>query len=340
MMFELALDRLHDGITAADDLLYKALRLREVTRIARLETQLRRYLLAKWEEHARMAERKASKMATQLKKPSEISRAIRSEMEKWAKEVLPRTNDTVERIYKLARESGWKKANKKTTGSLSYSTPNLQEVTAKAKPPVSDIVPSFDLIDEEAIEAMQEHQTFWIGEHYDKNVGKTVADTTRETMLEAGKDRRAAGKLMRERIGNVLHSFSIPGQFRGSAAKYMEGVAANAATTARSFGHLKSFVDAGVVKYEWNAVNDRRVCSQCSHMDGKIFTVDQGSSVMDAEMRAKTPAGVKRAHPFIGESKAGIAQLRSLSPTKGRGPARESAKLAGAGIAMPPLHFR
>jgi len=75
-------------------------------------------------------------------------------------------------------------------------------------------------------------------------------------------------------------------------------------------------------------------------MDGKIFTVDQGTSVMGAELRAKTPTGVKRAHPFIGESAAGIARLRSLSPTKGRGPTKESASLAKEGIVYPPLHMR
>lgn len=339
-MGEPALDRLHDGITAADDLLYKALRLREVTRIARLESRLRRYLLAKWEEHARAAKSRAGKMAEQLKSVSEISRAVKKEMEKWAKEVLPRHKETVERIYRLARQAGWKKANKRTTASLSYSTPNLQEIVAKKEPLFSEVVPAFDLVDEEVIEALQEHQTFWLGDHYDENVGKTIADTSRETMIEAGKDRRAAGRLMRERIESSLQSFAVPGAFRGSAAKYMEGLAANAATVARSFGQMKSFRDAGVIKYEWNAVNDRRTCLNCSHMDGKIFTVDQGTSVMDAELRAKTPTGVKRAHPFIGESAAGIARLRSLSPTKGRGPAKESAKLAGAGIAMPPIHFR
>jgi hypothetical protein len=469
------LDTLHDGVTAVDDLLYKALRLSEVARIARLETQLRRYLLAAWNAHSRKAVDQAVALAEQLKPTSMIARAVERGMDRWAREVLPRHIETQEKIYRLARTAGWKKANKKTSASLAYSTENMTEVIGKAEPIYSEIIPAFDLADEQAMAALGEHQTFWIGDHYDENVGRTIADTTKTTMVEAGKNRKVAGELIRERMAIALGAFSTPGGWHGSAAQYFEGLAANAATTARAFGQMRSFQDYGVTKYTWNAINDRRTCFQkdtlvlmadgswkpicqirigekaitregraqkvtatfinkgekwsrveiadegeiectrdhplgkvgggwveaslsdgallesltpmgqlfaqgfsqvtnvrlfeksqdahdievefdhsyvvwpgvpvhnctrCAHLDGKVFTVEQGAGVMERELAAKTPDGVKRAHPFIGGSFADMEKLLSLSPSKGRGPAKESAALAGAGIAMPPAHYR
>jgi len=335
-----ALDIYYDGVMAVDDLLAKALRLSEVARIARLETQLRRYLLAKWNAHAKKAVREASVLAAQLKPASQIAKAVEKEMDKWTKEVLPRHIETQQKIYRLARTAGWKKANKKTRASLAYSTENLTEVVTKAEPVYSEILPAFDIADERAMEALGEHQTFWIGEHYDENIGSTIADTTKTTMVEAGTNRRVAGELIRERVAVALGVFSTPAGWHGSAAQYFEGVAANAATTARAFGQMRSFQDYGVVKYEWNANVDKRTCTRCAHLDGRVFTVEQGVGAMGRELRATTPAGVKRAHPFIGGSAADMTRLLSLAPTKGRGPMKESASLAGAGISMPPLHFR
>jgi len=335
-----ALDTYYDGVMAVDDLLTKALRLSEVARIARLETQLRRYLLAKWNAHSRKAVKQATALAAQLKPASVIAKAVEREMDKWAKEVLPRHIETQQKIYRLARIAGWKKATKHTRAPLAYSTANLQAEVAKAEPVFSEVMPAFDLVDEEAAATLADHQTFWIGEHYDENIGSTIANTAKETMVEAGTDRRLAGSLIRERLTESLGVFSTPGGWHGSAAQYFEGVAANAATTARAFGQIRSMADYGAVRYEISAVMDARTCQICSHMDGKVFTVEQGMGVMQRELRARSPEGVKRAHPFIGESKERLGWLRSLSPTKGRGPMKESAALAGAGVALPSYHFR
>ena len=335
-----AIDRLHDSVTAVDDLLFKALRLSEVARIARLETQLRRYLLAKWNAHSRKAVNQATALAAQLKPASQIAKAVEREMDRWAKEVLPRHIETQQKIYRLARIAGWKKADKKTTASLAYSTENLTEVVEKAKKVFSEVMPVFDIADEKAMATLGEHQTFWIGDHYDENIGRTIADTTKTTMVEAGTNRKVAGELIRERMTTALGVFSTPAGWHGSAAQYFEGLAANAATTARAFGQMRSFQSYGVTKYVWNAINDRRTCSRCAQLDGKVFTVDQGMGAMERELRAETPAGVRQAHPFIGGSATDMARLLSLAPTKGRGSAKESAALASAGIALPGLHFR
>jgi|GEM_PF-5377079 len=336
-----AIDCLHDGITAADDILAKALRMSEVARIARLELQLRRYLLAKWNAHSRKAVREASALASQLKPAAQISNAIKSQMKIWAKEVLPRIKETQGRIYRLARIAGWKKANKRTSATLAYSTQNMTELISKnGEEFFSEIMPAFDIADTEAVDMLAEHQVFWIGENYDKNIGDTIANTTKETIAEVGRNRQLAGRLIRERIGASLGVFSTPTGWHGSAAQYFEGLAANAATTARAMGQLRSFQSYGITKYEWNAINDRRTCDQCAHLDGRVFTVEQGMEVMEQELQARTPEAVMRAHPFIPGGAGGLSMLQLLAPTPGRGPARESASLADANIAMPPLHFR
>jgi len=336
-----AIEHLTDSVEAIDDIVYKALRLSEVARIARHEVALRRYLLARWKARARKAKQIAGKMAEQLKPASKIAKAVRKEMLKWSKEVLPRHKKTQAEIYRLARIAGWKKASRQTRASLGYSTLSMTEELAKAKPPKGiDILPTFDLVDEEALETLASHQTFWLDDHYDENLGEMIADTTRETMIEAGMDRKAAGRLMRERVEGKLGRVLTPAGFHGTAAQYFEMVAANAATTARAMGQVRSFQSLMIKKVEVTNPADERTCEVCSHMNGKVFTIEQVSQVMESELAAETPEGVKRAHPFLGEGKKDLDKLSSWSKTPGRAPDVEAQRLADAGFANPPYHGR
>lgn len=331
---DIAFDRLH----AVDGLVAKVARLSEVARIARKETALREYLLASWEKAARQAARaaglRAGKRGATAKR---IERLVREIMAQWAEDVLPRHLRTVREMYRLARVAGWKKATKQTTASLAYTVSNFTEQAPVEKQAGRLAVePTFDLVDERAVAALTRHQVFWVGKHYERNVSAAIAETAREVIVEAGEHPEVAASLMRERVQEELGRVRTPKGWHGSARQYFEGLAANAATTTRSHGQLRSFQEYGITRYEIMNPMDARTCEVCSAMNGRVFTVEQGAGIMEMEQAAKTPKQVMAAHPFLRpKDLKGIAM-----PGRRGGRSADNTRLARGGFALPPFHFR
>ncbi|KKM22720.1 hypothetical protein LCGC14_1622440, partial [marine sediment metagenome] len=301
------------------------------------ETALREYLLASWEKTARQAARaaglRAGKKGATAKR---VERIVREIMDQWAEDVLPRHLRTVGEIYRLAREAGWKKATKQTTASLSYTTPNFTEQAPVEKQLSLVKAPTFDLVDDQAVAALQRHQVFWLGRHYGSNVSAAIAETAREVIVEAGEHPKASASPRRERMQEELGRVRTPKGWHGSARQYFEGLAANAATTARAHGQLRSFQEYGITRMEVMNPMDARTCEVCSAMDGRVFTVEQGAGIMEAEQAAKTPAQVRAAHPFLRpKNLVGITK-----PGKRGGRPADNARLARGGFALPGYHFR
>lgn len=210
---------------------------------------------------------------------------------------------------------------------------------------LAEINPSFDLIDVAAADALSENQVFWIGEHYDKNLAAGIANTSKTAMIEAGMDRIAAGKLMQRQMGRQFGIVQTPAGWRGTSRGYFEGLAANAATTARVQGQMRSFVDLGVTRYQISNPIDERTCPPCAHMDGKVINIEHGMKVMEAELGAESPEDVKKAHPWVQDSKAGMEKLKEYAPKRGEQKneakrEKESKNLGDAGLSLPPFHFR
>lgn len=330
-----ALARYDIGLVATDTVLAKALGLSETAQIARRESRLRVFMLAAWEKRARGATARGAAVAARGGTASAVESAVDRAMRPWKKDVNPRMDAAVEDIYRLARTAGWKKATGQTTASLTYNTPNLTEVL-KAKPRAGfSVLPSFDLVDEAAVDALQGHQVFWIGDHYDENISKAIAGSAREAIVEAGKDKAAAGRLVKEALVVELGRVVTPGGFHGSVTQYFEMLSANAATVSRVHGQLNSFIRVGATRLEVVNPRDSRTCPICSHMDGKIFTVEQGAVQLGNELAAKSPDDIKKAHPWIG-----VARMKALAPTAGKAPAAQAGRLAKAGFSLPPYHGR
>lgn len=331
-----ALARLHSGLTATDAVLAKALGLSETTQIARIESRLRTFILAAWEKRAVAAANVGAVVARRGGTASAVENAVERAMRPWKKDATPKVVKAVEDIYFLAREAGHKKATGQTTAALTYDTPNLTEMQKAAPRAGFSVLPDFDLIDEDAVEALQGHQVFWVGEHYDENISKAVARAARQGIVEGGKDLATVGKLVKGRLIKELGRVASPGGFHGSSAQYFEGLAANAATVSRAHGQMSSFMRIGATQYEITNPNDSRTCPICSHMDGKVFTVEQGSAQLGQELAATKPDDIKKVHPWIG-----VSRMKTLSPTPGaKGSKGQSDKLAKAGFSMPPFHFR
>ncbi len=330
-----ALARYDVGLVATDSVLAKALGLPETTQIARRESRLRVFMLRAWDKRAGQAAARGASVAARGGGARAVEAAVDKAMQPWQKDVNPRMAGAVEDIYRLARTAGWRKATGQTTASLTYDTENLTEVL-KAKPRAGfSVLPAFDLVDEEAVEALQGHQVFWIGDHYDENISKAVANSAREAIVEAGQDRAKAGQLVKQALEAELGRVVTPGGFHGSATQYFEMVAANAATVSRVHGQVNSFIRIGATRLEVVNPRDQRTCPICSHMDGKIFTVQQGAAQMSKELAAKSPDDIKKAHPWIG-----VPKMLLLSKTPGKASAAQSSRLAKAGFSLPSYHGR
>lgn len=320
-----------------DDMIAKSLRISELSAMARKEKRMRSYMTRKWDEVSNHATKKAVSMAKGGKKPSTIIKEVNKIYGSWAKPASKVVAQELKGIYRLGRDVGFKKATGKIKGSLRYGTPKFETTSiTKAK---ASILPVYDLIDYGAIEAIEEHQLYWVGSHYGENVSATVATTIRETVLEAGRNTTLAGNLLQERLKEVSQNIRVPGGFNGTAKQYFEGFAANATTTSRVFSQLRSFQEAGVTQYTIANPGDNRTCPRCGHLEGKTFSVNDGLSQMNKIIAAKSPDDVKKIQPWMSAK-----QILSISSTPGyiagKAGTRDSAALAKAGLALPPYHYR
>lgn len=328
-------DHAYDGLRASDEVLAKAAKVTEIARIARLEKRLRQYLLAKWNKRAADAIKSGANAARQGKTPKQIEAATRKHMEKWAGDVDERLHQAVEQAYHYARIAAWKRGTNQIKTPLTYDIPKRTELKKAAPFEGFEVLPSFDVPDAEALGALKGHQTMWVGSHYDKNLSRRIQEQAAST-IGTSTSHGVAGKSMGKMLKDEFSHVRTPKGFVGTSEQYMEGLAANAMTTARAQGQLRSFLDLGFTRYKIVNPLDSRTCEVCVHMDGKEFTTEQGAKVMHNELAADSPEGVRSAHPWLP-----LKTIKSLSPDKGKTPDKSQGEaLAAAGFATPPFHFK
>jgi SPP1 gp7 family putative phage head morphogenesis protein len=176
------------------------------------------------------------------------------------------------------------------------------------------IKPNWSMIDEKAREWCAENTTYWIGNHYDDQLGQTIAKAIDEEVLQSGLGRVEAGQKLREVLGDRFLRSEV----------YWRGLAANAINRARNFGGVQSMVDAEVEEYRIIAVMDARTSSICREMDGKVFRTEHAVKIRDDMIGAKDPEAVKA-----------IAPWRDADEVKGK----DADALAKLGMALPPYHY-
>lgn len=176
------------------------------------------------------------------------------------------------------------------------------------------IKPNWSMIDEKAREWCAENTTYWIGNHYDAQLGQTIAKAIDEEVLQSGLGRVEAGQKLREVLGDRFLRSEV----------YWRGLAANAINRARNFGGVQSMVDAEVEEYRIIAVMDARTSPICREMDGKVFRTEHAVKIRDDMIGAKDPEAVKA-----------IAPWRDVDEVKGK----DADALAKLGMALPPYHF-
>lgn len=331
-LFTLA--EIQKSLQVSDSIVAKIARITEVAQMARAETRLRDYVIAEWNRFSKKAADKAASLARSGASPAEIKRGVDEVMASWPKAVKNTVFEELDNIYRLARIAGHKKANRQTTASLSYSIPKLEEVM-KAGKVVAEISPVFDLIDESAVDALNQQQMFWIGTVYGAGVANRIAEVARDSLLRGGNDLVEAARVMEKEIMSAFSGITIPPSFSGTAQQYFQGLTANAATVARAQGQLRSFMSIGVTHFTITNPMDDRTCPQCSHLDGKVFSVEAARQQMEEDLAAKSPNDLKASHPWLT-----YEQLKGISPSPGKVGEDDAKALNEAGVIMPPYHFR
>lgn len=314
------IDKAYVNLLSADIAIEKALGVSEISSIARAEIRLRKYVEKKWDVRKNEAIKKSVELAKKLKSYKDISQAINKIMNKWSKDILPVYNSEIREVYRLARIAGYKKATGQTNASLQFNIPKTRVVNkAEVR------LPDFDLIDENTVEALENKNIFWIGEHYDENISDSVRDTAKSVMVEAGESTALAGKLMKEKISKILSEFRTPAGYVGTEKQYFEGLVSNAMTVGRVYGQMRSFSQIGITKYTIVNPGGSRMCEACASIQGTTFTLEQGLKQINREYKAKTPGDIKRIHPW-------------LSPSKIIG--KNANELSSMGLSLPPYHFK
>lgn len=332
-MYQFNTNKLLDGIDALDSIVFKTLKVSELTQLASIEVKDRRFLMTEWnklvKEFVKVATPKLLKTAT----ATQIVDIVNKIFKKFPSKVRKKHFQYIEEAYILARKAGWKKATGRTKGSLQYNTTQARSITTTkaSKPPKAPVEPDFDLADKKAIKALKDKEEIWMGEHF-----KTV----QEPIRQAAEHVITTGRSMTQ--GAVALSLSeagqkvvIPDAFVGTQRQYFEGIVANAVGSARVTGQLRSFVDLGITTYTVVNPLDERTCPVCNHMEGKTFTINHGIQMMESMLEAKTKKQIKEAHPWYTPR-----QLKEISPKPGDVSAKDSQALANAGFAIPPFHFR
>lgn len=325
-------DLVHAYLAQSDELIAKALSLSEVAQIARAEVRARDILLNKWLLRAKEGAHAAGARFASTGHLGSALEAMDEAMAKWQKDVLAPFSLELHTIYKLARVAGAKKASGDTTASLSYNTPEF-DVLKPAPVKKAKTVVHFDLYDESALSALDADQMFWIGEHYQKQVRDTIRFTAQNEIVLRGLGRREAGKALEQGLLKSMKHLKIPGGYHGRADHYFEGVVANAATTGRVRGQIRSFMDYGVTRYLLSNPMDRRTSAICAHLNGTVYTIEHAKNQIESEAGAVDPAHIKSVHPWLP-----FSEIQKLSP-KGGKDANVKA-LAAKGISLPPFHFR
>ncbi len=324
-------------LVKVDSVIAKVAKISEVTQIGRGEKRTRSFMQNAWKKRAKEATKKAIQLARKLEKPKKIAAAIDAIMEQWKTDVLPVFISEFSLAYRLGRKAGCKKATRQIKGSLRYGLPKETPVT-KAKAPV-ELLPSFDIIDQENLKALTKHQVFWIGDFYKKGVSKQIAATTKDVMARWGEGATIAGRRMGQKIGENFAHVRLPSGFVGTPKQYFSGLTANAFTVARVHGQMRSFAEIGIKTYTISNPVDKRTCSRCAHLDGKRFTTKQGVDAMHSELSAKSKAGVKAAHPWLS-----LGEIQKISPKPGfvggAAGVKDAKALSEAGQALPTFHFK
>lgn len=105
--------------------------------------------------------------------------------------------------------------------------------------------------------------------------------------------------LGRDEIAAILHARLGAEAGARASRSYYSVIASTYAARARSYAHLRSFEDAGIERYVFEAVMDERTTDQCACLNGRVFEVAASARIYDAIASDPDPESVRDRAPWV-----------------------------------------
>jgi len=185
----------------------------------------------------------------------------------------------------------------------------------------------FDLVDKQALEALNNIGVFWIGEGATKHIVTDSVTALAKTAIEQGMGLDEAGLLFRESLLDVVS---------GRSEVYYQQLASVVMNRARNFARINQYSRLNITYAEWLAIPDARICERCEVLDGTVWKVESLQTVMDNVINASTIEETIEATPFVNSIDRGTNEF--VLNNGGRVSTDATTEvLAQAGI-CPPIH--
>ena len=259
----------------------------EMARMREVEDKLFRASLASYVEKANAAikagmstfPKKGNRPVTRTQIVKALRKADNTFFRRWPPKSLQSLYDNaIDEVYRLAQQTVMRKA----MGVKGYG--GDRSLVYKAIATVQ-VKPSFTLVDEEAVAYLKGNQRYWV-----KAPGVW---TKADSLIKQAAFGNIEGMLP-EQAGQALEEAMIASYGTSAAlaksASYWEGVAVNAATTARVSGAIREMEAVGVTKYTITNPMDERTSKICEYMEGKTLTITTATTMLDKLMSASTPS--------------------------------------------------
>lgn len=243
----------------------------------------------------------------------------------------------IAKVYELNKKAMTRRIQGKIKVDYVY---DYSAAFRKAEPPENPrFTFSFSFVDRRAIDAILRGHFYWYGEHYDKNISEVIKRVVADSALTSGLGRVEAGQALQRALRRELaltgggRELTVPAGWRGSFDRYFEMLAASVTTAARAASTVRAVQEADATRIIISNPMDERTCPRCAAMNGKVFTIEQASKQMDALLAARSPDDMKKAQPWYSTKK-----FLEIVTRKGHVSDADSARLAEAGIVLPPYH--
>ena len=310
----------------------------EGAKINRIEKDLTRFTVKVWNKRATKAVNsavngiKGSPTARFTKKDeAKVFKAIEKAYNGIEKEVGPKIKRATGQIYKTSQKR-FAAQNKKKLKSVRKVGEDAA-ITGVA----------FDLETTAVVNQMSKLHAVSIGDHYPKTLKPTITNSIQRGVFEKGLNKAQAGEFLKKelsrKLGGKAFVESVPPGIRAqginSVNAYHEGLSATNVTLTRNMSNIQLMNEGGVTQVEVVAVMDNRTSTICQQMDGRIFTIEQVNKYAKQVMEADSVADLQEFGKWQRDlSGFGLKEGQKLTDSDA------SARLAEAGVLVPPYHFR
>lgn len=307
-------------------------------KINRIEKDLTRFLVKVWNKRATKAVNNAvngitgSATAKFTKKDeAKVFKAIEKVYNSIEKEVGPRIKRDTETIFATS-QSMFIRQNQNKLKSF--------EKQGEGEAAISGV--SFDIEATAITNQMAKIHSISIGDHFPKTLKPTIANTIKRGVFDKGLNKAQAGEFLKKelsrKLGGKAFADSVPPGIRAqginSVNAYHQALSATNVTLTRNLANIQAMNEAGVTRVQFVAVIDRTTSKICQQMDGRTFSIEQVNVYANKVMEAQSVEDLQEFGKWQRDlSGFGLKEGQKLDN------ADASARLAAAGVLVPPLHM-